>query len=708
MKIAKLDLPKPAKDFFKAEGYSELYPPQVDSIKAGLLDQKNLLVSAPTASGKTLIATLAMINNLINNNGKVVYLSPLRALAAEKFSEFKKIEKIPLGRKIKVQISTGDFESIDKTLEQSDVIILTNEKMDSLIRHGAEWVNDIRLVIADEIHLVGDQDRGPTLEMILTKLKLLESKPQIIALSATITNADELSEWLDCTLVENDWRPVPLSEGVYNEGGVTMDDGKYFEVEPSLRGPSVDLGAESVRDGGQSLLFAETRMRSASLATKAADIISKYLKKSEQDELEKISKKILGKNEHTQLVKTLAELVKKGVAFHHAGLNQNCRETIETEFRKGTIKLLSSTPTLASGVNLPARRVVIASIVRYNSHIGANRPISILEYKQLCGRAGRPQYDDYGEAIIVGNANGSELIDYYINGEPEPIESKIVEDKSLRIHVLSTIVINPGIKKDEIIDFFSQTLGGLQSRKSTLKFGVDIALRYLMDEDFLIKKGERFVATEFGKKASRLYIDPLTATYFRTAIKNVSEGKKHTFGFLHLISESEEFFPKFSLRNKDYEAASLLIENKTIELIEPISEYDCSRSLLALDAWIAESSEISLSDNLKIESGDMHRMIETADWLLYCLRELAKQLERVDLLDELDIIRKRINYGIREELLELVKIKGIGRVRARKLFKHGIKSLDDLSVIPVKKLAEIDKIGSTLADNIKSQLRKGR
>ena len=708
MKIEKLDLPKPVKDFFKAEGYSELYPPQVDSIKAGLLDQKNLLISAPTASGKTLIATLAMINHLINNNGKVVYLSPLRALAAEKFSEFKKIEKIPLGRKIKVQISTGDFESIDKTLEQSDVIILTNEKMDSLIRHGAEWVNDIRLVIADEIHLVGDQDRGPTLEMILTKLKLLESKPQIIALSATITNADELSEWLDCTLVENDWRPVPLSEGVYNEGGVIMDDGKYFEVEPSLRGPSVDLGAESVRDGGQSLLFAETRMRSASLATKAADVISKYLKKSEQDELEKISKKILEKNEHTQLVKTLAELVKKGVAFHHAGLNQNCRETIETEFRKGTIKLLSSTPTLASGVNLPARRVVITSIVRYNSRIGANRPISILEYKQLCGRAGRPQYDDYGEAIIVGNANSSELIDHYINGEPEPIESKIADDKSLRIHVLSTIVINPGIKKDEIINFFSQTLGGLQSRKSTLKFGVDIALRYLMDEDFLIKKGERFVATEFGKKASRLYIDPLTATYFRTAIKNVSEGKKHTFGFLHLISEFEEFFPKFSLRNKDYEAASLLIENKTIELIEPISEYDCSRSLLALDAWITESSEISLSDNLKIESGDMHRIIETADWLLYCLRELAKQLERVDLLDEFDIIRKRINYGIREELLELVKIKGIGRVRARKLFKYGIKNLDDLSAIPVKKLAEIDKIGSTLADNFKSQLRKGR
>ncbi|HET6517335.1 MAG TPA: DEAD/DEAH box helicase [Nitrosopumilaceae archaeon] len=708
MRITELNLPKSAKDFLTTEGFSTLYPPQEDSVEAGLLNGKSILVSAPTASGKTLIAILAILNYLSKNKGKVVYLSPLRALAAEKFSEFKKIEKIPFGRKIKTQISTGDFGSIDKTLDKSDILILTNEKMDSLIRHGAEWIDNIGLVIADEVHLIGDQDRGPTLEMVLTKLKLLQSRPQIVALSATITNADEISEWLDCSLVENNWRPVPLSEGVYDGGNVTMYDGKIFEVEPTIRGPPVDLGAESVKEGGQSLLFAETRTRSASLATKAADIISKYLKKSEKNELENVSKKILGTNEHTQLVKTLAELVKKGVAFHHAGLNQNCRETIETEFRKGTIKLLSSTPTLAAGVNLPARRVVISNIARYNAKIGANRPISVLEYKQLCGRAGRPQYDNYGEAIIVGNSNSSELIDYYVKGKPEPIESKITDDKSLRIHVLSTIVTTPGIKKDEIIDLFLQTLAGLQSRKSTIKFAVDIALRYLLEGNFLIKKGDRYVATEFGKKVSKLYIDPLTATFFRSAIENVSKERKHTFGFLHIVSESEEFFPKFALRNKDYETVSLLIENHASELIEPISEYDCSRSLIALQAWITESSEISLSDNLKIESGDMHRMVETADWLFYCVRELAKQLERVDLLDELDIIRTRIKYGIREELVDLVKIKGIGRIRARKLYKHGIKNLEDLSAIPVKKLAEIDKIGSTLADNIKSQLRKGR
>jgi helicase len=708
MKIEKLDLPDAAIKFLKSQGYEKLYPPQADSVKSGLLDGKSILVSAPTASGKTLIAMLAMISYLSKNTGKVIYLSPLRALAAEKFSEFKKLEKVAIGNKVKVSISTGDYENIEKHLEKSNVLILTNEKMDSIIRHGAEWVEEIGLVITDEVHLIGDENRGPTLEMILTQLKLLDTKPQIVGLSATITNSDEIADWLDCKLVKNDWRPVPLTEGVCDAGEVTMNDGKTFSVERSIRGTPIDLGVQSVKEGGQSLVFAETRNRSKSLATKAADAIFQILEKKDLKELEKTSKKILSENEHTELIKTLAFLVKKGVAFHHAGLNQNCRETIETEFRKGTIKLLSSTPTLAAGVNLPARRVVISSVNRYNAKVGANRPISILEYKQLCGRAGRPQYDDYGEAIIVGNGNAEDLINYYIDGEPEPIISKITDDKSLRTHILSVIVTHPGIKKDEILEFFLQTLGGLQSRKPTIKFAIDISLRFLSSEYLIIKKGERYAATEFGKKTSMLYIDPLTATYFRAAIENVSQERKHTFGFLHLISNCEEFFPKFSLRKKDYESASLLIENNSSELLEPISEYDCSRSLLALQAWISESSELSLSDNLGIESGDMHRMTETANWLSYCLREISKHVERADLLEELGNLRKRIVYGIKEELLELVRIKGIGRVRARTLYKHGIKNLDDLAKIPVNKLAEIDKIGSTLADNIKSELRKVR
>ena len=708
MNIDKLKLPESAIEFLKSQGYTKLYPPQADSVKSGLLDGKSILVSAPTASGKTLIAMLAIMSYLSNNKGKVIYLSPLRALAAEKFTEFKKLEKVALGNKVKVAISTGDFENIEKNLEISNLLILTNEKMDSIIRHSAEWVDEIGLVISDEVHLIGDENRGPTLEMILTQLKLLETKPQIVGLSATITNSDEIADWLECTLVKNDWRPVPLSEGVCDEGQVTMSDGKTFEVERTLMGTPIDLGVQSVKQGGQSLVFAETRVRSKSLATKASDAIFQMLDKKEILELEKTSKKLLSENEHTELVKTLALLVKKGVAFHHAGLNQKCRQTIEEEFRKGTIKLLSSTPTLAAGVNLPARRVVISNINRYNAKVGANRPISILEYKQLCGRAGRPQYDDYGESIIVGNGNTEDLIEYYINGEPEPIISKITDDKSLRTHILSVIVTHPGIKKEDILEFFLQTLGGLQTRKPTLKFAIDISLRFLSSKFLIIKKGERYAATEFGKKTSMLYIDPLTATYFRDSIENVSQERKHTFGFLHLITNCEEFFPKFSLRQKDYETASLMIENNSSQLLEPISEYDCSRSLLALQSWITESTELSLSDSLGMESGDVHRMTENANWLSYCLREISKHVERVDLLEELSDLRNRVVYGIREELLDLVKVKGIGRVRARILFKHGIKDLEDLKKIPVNKLGEIDKIGSTIADKIKEELRKVR
>ncbi|MDX1596328.1 MAG: DEAD/DEAH box helicase, partial [Nitrosopumilaceae archaeon] len=202
MKIDDLKISKPAIEFLKSQGFQKLYPPQAETVKSGLLDGKSIVVSAPTASGKTLIAMLSMISFLEKNSGKVIYLSPLRALASEKFIEFKKLEKVPLGRKIKVAISTGDYENIEKNLEKADVLILTNEKMDSIIRHRSEWIDDIGLVIADEIHLIGDEGRGPTLEMILTHLKRLETTPQMVGLSATITNSDEIAKWLNCSLVE--------------------------------------------------------------------------------------------------------------------------------------------------------------------------------------------------------------------------------------------------------------------------------------------------------------------------------------------------------------------------------------------------------------------------------------------------------------------------------------------------------------------------
>lgn len=708
MKVEQLDLPDTAIKFLQESGFKTLYPPQENTVKTGLLDGTNILVSAPTASGKTLIAMIAIMKHLVDKKGKIVYLSPLKALASEKFYEFKKLESIDFGRKLKMQISTGDYDQSDKNIGQNDILVLTNEKMDSIIRQGVEWLSEISLVIADEIHLIGDDDRGPTLEIVLTKLKSLKQKPQMLALSATVTNADEVSDWLGCKLVQSKWRPVPLWEGICDQGRVVMNNKKNFEIKTSIRGIPVDLGVDSIEKGGQAILFAETRARSVSLAIKASDIISKQLTSHEHKVLEQISQKILEDSENTDLVKTLARLVKNGVAFHHAGLDQKCRSMIENEFRNKRIKLLASTPTLAAGVNLPARRVVIVSVMRYDGKFGTNKPISVLEYKQLCGRAGRPQYDEYGEAIIVSSSNSDELFDYYITGVPEPITSKLTGDKALRIHVLSFIATSPGIKKEEIIDFFSMTLSGFQENQNTIKFKIQITLRYLELEELIKQKGERFIATEFGKKTSTLYIDPLTSVLFRNSIQKISKKKSHTLGMLHLITICEDFFPKFSLRNKDYELVGILLENNSDELIGHISEYDCNRSLLAIHAWINESSEIHISDNIGIESGDMHRMVESSNWLIRTLYELAKLEKKGHLLTEIDALRTRIDYGVKEELVNLVKIKGIGRVRARILFKNGISNSEDLAKIPIEKLSKIDKIGPVIAENIKTQLKKVR
>jgi len=712
MKISKLDLEPAAIDFLTSEGFEKLYEPQAYSVDAGILDGTSVLVSAPTASGKTLIAMLGMLAHLPKHKSKIVYLSPLRALAAEKFTEFKKLEKINLGRKIKVGISTGDFDSVEDKLENSDILVLTNEKMDALMRFGQSWISEIGLVIVDEIHLIGDEGRGPTLEMVLTRLKsgLIGKIPQIIALSATITNSDELAEWLDCEHVESTWRPVPLSEAVYDDFSVTNQDRETYDVSFDYVGSStIGLGVDSVKNGGQGLLFANTRTSAAKLAVDSGPPIEKILSKNELNELLKISKKILANNEHTQLVKKLAFVVKQGVAFHHAGLNQKCREIIETEFRSGKIKLLSATPTLAAGVNLPARRVVISSVLRYNSQYGGNVPISVLEYKQLCGRAGRPQYDDEGESIIIGKNNQDLLLERYVDGEPEPIESKIITPRSLRIHLLSLIVTSPSITEDKINEFFSETLGGTQTEDDIIELHLENAKTFLLDEEFISEKDGGFLATRFGQKVSRLYIDPMTARDFRNAIEyDIVKGGEHTFGFLHLVTTCDEFYPTFDLRQKDLEKASIVIENNRQTLIRIIEEEDCSRSLLALDLWTNEGTEVNLSEELGIESGDMHRMAETAEWLVYSLRELSREFRREDLVKELDVLRKRIVYGIKHELIDLVRIRNVGRVRARILYKNGYKNRTALKKAPLEKLAEIDKIGMTIAKSIKSQVEKVR
>lgn len=191
-----------------SRGFKTLRPCQAKSIKAGLFKNRNLLVCTPTASGKTLVAELAALNAI--SRGKAVYVVPLRALASEKYKTFKK--DYP---EIKIAISSGDIDSNDSYLERYDLIITTSEKFDSLIRHKTPWLDSVKVVIIDEIHMLNDPGRGPTLEILISVLRNLLPTLQIIGLSATIGNPEELADWIDAELVMDSWRPVRLDKGVF-------------------------------------------------------------------------------------------------------------------------------------------------------------------------------------------------------------------------------------------------------------------------------------------------------------------------------------------------------------------------------------------------------------------------------------------------------------------------------------------------------------
>ena len=738
MKIAKLDLEPKVIDFLKSEGYEELFEPQKQSVKAGLFDEKkNFLITIPTASGKTLIAMLAILSHLSKHKTKVVYLTPLRALTSEKFEEFKKLEKLNLGRKIKVALSTGDSKEKKEKLEDADVIFLTNESMDANMAFQKDWIYDIGLVVSDEIHLIGDNTRGPTLEIILTRFKsgfIGKNPPKIIGLSATISNSDELADWLNCELVESTFRRVPLSEAVYSRHIITNQDreeteGNFAKNRQESRHPKawIGLGLDTVAEKHQCLIFAMTRKNAVAWAKEAGLDVVKELKPDQKKELEKISKKILPKEDYdnTKLISELAKTVKNGTAFHHAGLDQRCRTIIENAFKNRHIKLLTATPTLAAGVNLPARRVVIPSVMRYTNN-GLEK-ISILEYKQMCGRAGRPQYDDMGESIIIAKGYPDEILEHYVDGEPEPLESKTLdEDSSLRINLLGFIYtaskFNP-TSYEKIIKFFSQTFAAYQLSDDSVLEKKIIKQLETLKEYGMITDENGFEPTKFGIRIFYLRIDPETAFDMTGYIEDYLRGSKHTFGILYMITNLHEFYSQYPIPDKyQGDMDDLIDSNEKLYRNQEFSREYCFKSLLILYKWIDAMTYQDMSDHFDAEPGDIFYIKENAKNLVYIFTEIIKfwrdyakenkqkkiVSEYQSLIDESDLLKLQIQHGVPEKYLELVKIKQIGRVRAQILFKNGFKNRLDLEKAKIEKLAKIDKIGLTIANNIKAELKKVR
>src|SRR5581483_4621141 len=292
--------------------------------------------------------------------------------------------------------------------------------------------------------------------------------------------------------------------------------------------------------------------------------------------------------------------------------------------------------------------------------------------------------------------------DHYVLGTPEPLQSQLSGDKALRFHLLSFIATMPGLRESDIYEFFSMTLLGTQKRGSVLEFKIAGTLEYLEYEGLILLRNGRYMASEFGKKISLLYIDPATGVEFKKSLERLPRSRegRNTLGFLHLISVCSDFYPKLGLRKKDQEALRLLLQQRQDELPYQVSEYDSSRSFLALAQWIEEASESHLSDHTGVEPGDMHRIIENAQWLAYSLYEIAKMGGREDLLPELGRLRTRLRYGVLDEVIPLVALEGVGRVRARALYAAGYTDPGKIAKSSLAKISAVDKIAPSVAKKI--------
>lgn len=687
MRVADLPIDPRVRDVLVAQGLEELYPVQAEALAISLTGT-SLLLAAPTASGKSLVA-FATIFATLERGRKAIYIVPLRALASEKHRELQ--ELAPPG--IRVGLAIGDYDETPARLADLDILVTTSEKADSLLRHGHELFQRIGLVVADEIHLIQDPGRGPTLEILLTKLRLRDADLQVLALSATVANADEVAAWLEAELVESDWRPIELRRGVAEPGRIVWEDRSVDSIHESGAGPVVDLVRSTVERGGSVLVFCNSRKGTEAEAERIAAALPRIQHQVMWPE---------GDRDTVSLELRLRTLMPKGVAFHHAGLTTRLRNFVEDQFKRGNLKVLTATPTLAAGVNLPARRVIIRDVFRFAKGIGMV-PIPNLEVNQMAGRAGRPQFDPHGEALVLAKDpdQAAELASRYWDTGPEPIESKLGVATALRGHVLGAIRDGSTLDPEALLGLFGAALVGHQYGTERLQPLLQQTIVELQEAEMV--DGEPagpWSATPFGALVSDLYLDPISGWRLRTILERGEVWDE--LAYLHGLAWTLEVMG-LSVRRRDdwlYELAEVDPGRWWIPTPqdEPEEEdwFEALKVGCLIQDWLAEMPEEYLLDRYGIGPGDLRTRVEAIKWVHH-------GAERIDGLfgpqyaGSLRDLTLCLDHGVKAELLDLVRIHGIGRVRARTLFQAGYRDRSAIKAATLPALATLRGFGPDLA-----------
>ena len=416
----------------------------------------------------------------------------------------------------------------------------------------------------------------------------------------------------------------------------------------------------------------------------------------------------------TETGRKLSSCVKCGIAFHNAGLTYRQRKYVEDNFRNGQIKCIVATPTLAAGINLPARRVIVRDTMRYETNYG-NSPIPVMEIKQMCGRAGRPGYDPYGEAILVAKTqeDADHLMQDYVEHDTERLTSKLFNERVLRSHVLGLLATDDADSHDSIIDFLKETFFGTVSQMFGIESVVDGIVSSLVEEEMAKTDGDSVRVTSFGKRVSDLYIDPISASILKHAVMNI-EDDTDNLAILLVAAMTPDvlgLYPKKS-DNEMLDAALQKLDDNNLWLVDPydLRDYDPEflnsdlKVALLIEEWIEETNEETICNNMGIGPGDIRSKVDMMDWIIYAMSEIA-YIFNPSAIKSIRPLMTRIRYGVKEELIELVSFRGVGRNRARILFNKGIRTKADVVAISEEELASIPGIGHVLASKMKEQVR---
>lgn len=664
----------------------EFNPAQKAVIESGYLEDKsNYIISIPTASGKTVLGILPALKTILNG-GKAVYAAPLLSIQNEKVKEFKAFEEHGI--------------KVGKHPSNSDLSVMVFESFDALTRFSWNVLREVDTLIIDEFHMIGEYSRGPTLESAITRAKIINPSLRIIALSATLKNIDEIEQWLDGKTVEHDYRPVPLNKKVL--------DAEMFNTK-NKNDVIVKIVEKAIEDNSQALSFVSTRRFTESLATYVAKKIDKKTTKEQKHKFKQVADKLLevpkkkGSLPTTTCLK-LAEAAEKGVVFHHAGLFNEQKEIIEDEFRNGNILMITATPSLMYGVNLPSKYVVIRDHTRWTSNGPASIPV--FDYEQMSGRAGRPQYDDVGYSYLVAKTmdEAFDLEARYVNGEIELTNSKLIDNKdAIYKQIIAQIASSLSKNLDDLNDFFGKTLYGFQMKNNpsmsmfaqdSLNWELESALEFLLQNGIIRATPEGLKTTDFGNLIAKSNYAVETAVKIKEYVSTME--KLNPAEMIYALAETPDL-PLISFKGRKSKDP---VRDKLSECgLFAVDIGNPEATAVSLIEWIDERNEYEIENAYNVYSASTRRSAYEASRLVKFAKNTLEVLGNYSNLKDMDYLSARLYYGVKEDIIPLVVgVKRLGRKRARLLMKtFG----DNLSEASEKDLQKVEGIGPKLAGKVK-------